>query len=139
MHEPGDPQQDSDEIRLDEADLRSHLAPLAWLGSCPELRDRNRSRVFAALGDKASVGTRPPAGIFWWRREIRVPLPAAAAVVLWLTVSTLLPWFRSDEPSLQPGEPRSMVRTEPSEETEDHYQVLVSLEGNASFVLDGGA
>lgn len=139
MYEPDDSQQDSDEIRLDEADLRSLLAPLASLGSCPELRDHNRSRVFAALGDKASIGTRPPARISWWRRRIRVPLPVAAAVILWLTASTLLPWFRFDGPLPQPSEPRAAVRTEPREETEDIQQVLVFLEGDASFVLDGGA
>jgi hypothetical protein len=63
----------------------------------------------------------------------------AAAVMLWLAASAVLPWIRFDRPSPAASQPRATVRAEPTEEAEDFCQVVVCLEGNASFCLDGGS
>ncbi len=139
MVEPTDSQHEPDEPRAEEARLRSLLAPLASLGPSAELRGRTRRRVLAALGEQASAGGRSPARVPWWRRQVRVPWPLAAAVVLWLAASALLPWIRLDRPSPGSSRPRTPVVAETTPEEERLDQVAISLEGNASFFLDGGS
>ena len=125
-----------DEHPQEEASVRSFLAPLASLGPSAELRGANRRRVLAALRERRGVAPSNDA-IPWWRRQVRVPLPVAAVVVLWLAASALLPWIRFDRPPPAPSEPRKMARAETPQEREDFDRVAVSLKGDASFFLDG--
>jgi len=137
----------ADERSQEEAPLRPVLAPLASLGPSDELRGANRRRVLAALHEPQGIGCSDDA-IPWWRRQVRVPLPVAAVVLLWLAASAVLPWLRFDRSPPEPREPRVAARTETPETpgtpgTPEKRQapdrVAVSLKGDASFFLDGGS
>ena len=127
-----------DEHPQEDAPLRSLLAPLASIEPSAGLRGRNRGRVLAALREQQSVGPLGDA-IPWWRRQVSVPLPLAAVVLLCLAASAFLPWIRFDRPSSEPSEPRAAVRAEPPEERGDLDRVAVSLQGDASFFLECGS
>ena len=139
MIDPNHPPHDAEEFESEDRGLRSLLGPLASLGPSGRLRGRTRRRVLAALEEQASAGGRSRVRMPWWRRQVRVPLPLAAAVMLWLAASALLPWTGVDQPSPAPNPPRAPApaRTAPAPEPLD--QVAVSVQGNASFFLDGGS
>jgi len=128
----------ADERSQEESPLRSVLAPLASLGPSDELRGTNRRRVLAALHGHGGVGSSDDA-MPWWRRRVRVPLPVAAVVLLWLAASAVLPWIRLDRPSPEPSAPRVAAAREQPEAQEGLDRVAVSLKGDASFFLDGGS
>ena len=139
MIDPNHRPHDAEELESEDTGLRSLLGPLASLGPSGRLRGRTRRRVLAALEEQASAGARSRASVPWWRRQVRVPLPLAAAVMLWLAASALLPWTGVDQPSPAPSPPRGPVRAETTQEEEHLDQVAVSVQGNASFFLDGGS